>query len=244
MYCVKCGREISNDVKFCKYCGAKTRINESATNISVEGGDDADVSSKLKNSFIEIDNNLRGMNYDVSQIMSIVFAFMSLICYLVAFVFRANWILFFACLYFGYLCLKKEQYNSILMAISISVFAGKEMLTNFILIVSKGYYNNADLVRMSIEIPLEIALIALYWLIVMDKVESQKGRDIISYIVSVVFLILIVFRICFLVNTSLVLSNLGFAFVMISHLVIFLSTEKNIINKIKNTFRGGRYNVL
>ena len=34
-YCVKCGREISNDVKFCKYCGAKMRINESATNISV-----------------------------------------------------------------------------------------------------------------------------------------------------------------------------------------------------------------
>ncbi len=27
MFCVKCGREIENDSKFCPYCGANTNIN-------------------------------------------------------------------------------------------------------------------------------------------------------------------------------------------------------------------------
>lgn len=141
-----------------------------------------------------------------------------------------------ACLFTGYLFLRKEEYNTKPMAVSLSIILGKECITNIVILSSRNYLGVADVIRIVIEFALIITILTFYWLIVLGIYEYNEHGRAIHYTIAIAFLVYSFIRLCFvfagqyMMNT---ISNLGFAILMASYLIMFLYSEKNILKTIK-----------
>lgn len=241
MYCGKCGKEINNTATFCKYCGAKTQISNINTRSTVNNSaysedSEEDFVTRIQNSFKQIGKDIKEMNYKVPQVVMSIMVLVSAIVFMCTFLFHANWILFLACLFTGYLFLRKEEYNTKPMAISLTIILGKESITNIVILSSNMSVGDADAIRILIEFLLIIAILIFYWLIASGIYENDKHEKAIHYTIAISFFVYSFIRLCFAIVAGQYMvnavSNLGFAILMASYLIMFLYSEKTILKAI------------
>ena len=245
MYWVKCGEEISDNALFCRHCGAKTRVEidkgKEATKQTDGTWKTGSFTESISNSFRVIGDNIRDFSYNRLQLTSVIMVIVAVLLFMPTFVYRHNWIMFLGCLYLGLLCLLKEKYNSLLMAIAFSIILGKEMITNIVLLGSVSSLD-VEIVRIVLELIFMTIVMLLYWLLYFGVFQKNKGQTIAIVSVMIVLAFLVIIRLCFFFLKSgyFIVSSFGYVAVLILFILMIIDAERDIFERVTGLFVNNR----
>ena len=173
MFCGKCGHQLDNDAMFCDACGA--RVNSEVEPINVQNLATTATSPAMEsiNSFYsKTKSYINNSGLDGLQIASCILAGLSAIFSLITYNYIYNWITALCAGFLLFLCIKKEQYNTILFAIPYTVYFGKELI--YWLAQKAPYLYGKYMLLGLLFFGLDAASVVLYWLLVTDKISQKK----------------------------------------------------------------------
>lgn len=236
MFCEKCGAELENDALFCDSCGAKVNRDihsvESSENAEPVVDHPSAAMESINNAYQATKQTIDHLELNSSQktlcIMSAVSALFALITFNRVF----NWVTLLSAAFLCYLCIKKERYDTKLMAIPFTVYFAKELISWLFRTLPYLRYQPALTGIISVVMfLLDVGAVVLYWLIVLKKTEKKK--ECLWIIVAALSInivgILANFVLGYVFRFLTILYYLSMGLLMGVYLIMILKAEKNTL---------------
>ena len=169
MYCPSCGSRVSDGAKFCEKCGtpiAGTVVKEAADSAQTVNWD-AQLSETARRAVekLELSEVQKG-----AAVFAAISAVSALIC-LSGSIY--SWITAIAALCLTYLCAKKCDFQSKLMAIAYSAFILRFLLIDLRTIFESDYVIHYGVFALFIRFVLYVSTV-MYWLMIFEKLEKKE----------------------------------------------------------------------
>lgn len=237
MFCTKCGNKLEDGAVFCDECGAKIERKQQQTTTEnqyyqSQQNQSSPAGEALNNAFNTTKQTIDKLGLDGTQKMLCIFSAVSALFALITCNIVYNWVTFISAAFMCYLCVKKEPYNTKLMALPITLFFAKELLYYIFNTMSNLKYQQTFAVVLGIIVfLLDIAVVVFYWLIVTNKTEYKR---IFLWVILVtlainIFGILLNFILGYAFRFLTVLYYLSMGLFMASYIVMIFKAENGCL---------------
>ena len=173
MFCEKCGNQLDSDAMFCDACGAKVESKVEPNNSPIQ---QSKVPSPAMNSINNMYNGaktyINNSGLDGWQITCCILSALSVVFSLITYNFIYNWITTLCAGFMLFLCIKKEEYSTVLSALPFTVYFGKELI--FWLIRKAPYLAGFNMFLGVLFFIIDTVALICYWLLATDKLSQKK----------------------------------------------------------------------
>lgn len=237
MFCTKCGNKLEDGAVFCDECGAKIERKQQPAvaqnqNYQTQQSQSSPAGEALNNAFNTTKQTIDKLGLDGTQKLLCIFSAVSALFALITCNVVYNWVTLICAVFMCYLCVKKEPYNTKLMALPITVYFAKELLYYvFHTIPTLKYQQTFAIVLGILMFLLDIAVVVFYWLVVTNKTEYKR---IFLWVILItlainIFGILLNFVLGYVFRFLTVLYYLSMGLFMASYIVMIFKAENDCL---------------